>query len=470
MARGRHAPLRDKTLDVSGTGHQAYIPAVWFVCCYVVLLLCIPTRLIVGPIGAPGTPANLFAIVGLIWWTCALLGGLVMRRGPSPTRVLLGLFVVCVLASYASGHFLGWYQPADIHQRSDRRWAAADVVQVTEILSSAADRGVLYIAGWVGIALVTAEGLRSWRELDRVITFIVGAASFVASLGIIQYFTGRNLAAYLQLPGLTALADFGDALSRSDLNRIVSTSAHPIELGVVMSSVLPLALHRSLHARRWLAWVPTLLIAVASLMSVSRSAVVVAAVAMLILFASWPWRWRLRAVMILPVAAVVGRAVLPGLLGTVRSLFTGLEHDPSIEGRTADYELVWRLIAERPLFGQGMSTFVPTVYRTIDNQGLGMLLELGLVGTAVFVLLVLTGVVGAWRPRRLGMPSERAHLGVAISASLSAIITSYVTFDAWAFRHVAGLSFLLIGLAGAVWHLSHDPGLGSPDGPASDDH
>src|SRR5690606_16736984 len=153
----------------------------------------------------------------------------------------------------------------------------ADLTQVTAIVSSAADRGMLNIAGWVGIALVTAEGIRSWRELDRVVTVIVGAATFVASLGVIQYFTGLNLAAFLNIPGLTALTDFGNALSRSDLNRIVATSAHPIELGVVMSSVLPLALHRSLHAKSRWGWLPTVLIATASLMSVSRSAVVVAA-------------------------------------------------------------------------------------------------------------------------------------------------------------------------------------------------
>lgn len=469
MARGRHSAPAGPRLEVRRSEHKVFIPAAWFVCCYVVLLLCIPTRLVVGAIGAPGTPANLFGIVGLIWWTCALAGGLIIRKGLSPTRVCIGLFVVCVLASYAAGHALGWYQPADIHQSTDRRWTSADVRQVTEILSSASDRGLLYVAGWVGVVLVTADGIRSWRELDRVITVIVGATTFVASLGIVQYFTGQNLAAYLNLPGLTGLIEFGDALSRSDLNRIVSTSAHPIELGVVMSSVLPLALHRSLHAESRLAWVPTVLIATASLMSVSRSAVVVAAVAFLILFVSWPWRWRISALLILPFAAVIGRAVLPGLLGTVQSLFRGIENDPSIAGRTADYELVSRLFAERPLLGQGMSTFVPSVYRTIDNQMLGMLLQLGVFGTVAFLLLVLVSIVVAWKPRMLGMSSERRHLGVAVSASLAAIITSYVTFDAWGFRHVAGLTFLFIGLAGAIWHLSRDPGPDAAVESAADD-
>lgn len=273
---------------------------------------------------------------------------------------------------------------------------------------------------------------------------------------MIQYFTGLNLASYLGVPGLTALSEFGNALSRSDLHRIVSTSAHPIELGVVMSAILPLALHRSLHAAKRSAWIPTLLIGAASLMSVSRSAVVVAAVALVVLFLYWPWRWRLRALVIVPIAAVVGRLVLPGLLGTVRSLFTGLEYDPSIAGRTADYDLAFRLIAERPWLGQGMTTFVPMVYRTLDNQGLGMLLQLGILGTAAFLALVIAGVVQAWTPTRRGGSAEQRHLGVAISASLIGIVTSYLTFDAMGFRQVAGLTFLFVGLAGAVWHLARD--------------
>lgn len=444
--------LQDRAL----LGGREIFPASAFVSVYAIMLLCIPTRLIFAPLGAPGTPANLFAITGLVWWACALCGGLLIRRGLSPTRVCVGLFVSLVLLSYAAGHFYGWYQPADIHQRSDRLWAQADVAQVTAIVSSAADRGLLNLAGWMGIVLITSEGIRSWQDLDRVITWIVRGATFVATLGVVQYFTGLNLAAFLSIPGLTALTDFGNALSRSDLNRIVATSAHPIELGVVMSAILPLALHRSLHAEKRSAWVPTVLIGVASLMSVSRSAIVVAAVALVVLFIAWPWRWRLWALAIAPFAAVAARLALPGLLGTLRSLFTGLEHDPSIAGRTADYDLVFRLVAERPLLGQGMSTFVPMVYRTLDNQALGLLLQIGILGTGAFAALVVAGLIQAWAPARIGGSAEQRHLGVAVSASLIGIVSSYATFDAMGFRQVAGLTFLFIGLAGAVWYLARE--------------
>ena len=456
-----------KSLITSGPRHRGlprsrrtstltFIPAWRFVAIYAVLLLCVPSRLIVGPIGAPGTPANLLAIAGLLWWCCAVVGGLNHRHGLTPVRIAVGLLTAAVLASYVAGQFAGWYQPADIHQRSDRLWRALTPDEVAETVGSAADRGLLALAGWIGVVLIASEGTRSWRELERVITWIVGAATFVASLGIMQYFTGVNLAGYLQVPGLTPLSSFGAALSRSDLNRVVSTSAHPIELGVIMAAILPLALHRSLHSTRRIAWIPTLLIGLTALMSVSRSAIVVALAGLIVLFIGWPNRWRMVALMATPIAAIIGPVALPGLLGTIRSLFTNLGSDPSVTGRTDDYSLVFRLVDERPLFGQGLFTFIPMVYRTIDNQVLILLLEIGVVGAIAFAVAISVGVFSAWAPRRLGGTQQQRHLGLAVAASLIGIVTSYFTFDALGFRQVAGLTFLLTGLGGAVWYLTRD--------------
>lgn len=433
------------------------LPAWGFAALYAIALLCIPTRLIVGPIGAPGTPANLFAMAGLLWWLCAVLGGLGQVRGLTPMRLAFGAFTVLVLLSYASGHLLGWAQPADIHQRSDRLWQEANVAEVTQTLASAADRGLLAFAGWAGILLLTSEGVRTWLDLDRLVTWVVRAGTVVALMGILQYFTRVNVAAWVQIPGLTGLRDFGNALSRSELNRVVATSAHPIELGVALASLLPFALHRSIHSKRLLTWVPTMVIGAAALMSVSRSAIVVGGVAFIVMFLGWPWRWRAAALLALPVLAVAGRAVLPGLLGTIRSLFTGLSGDPSIQGRTDDYPLVMAMVEQHPLFGQGLFTWVPMVFRTIDNQVLVLLLEVGILGTVAFGFLVVAGLWCAWAPIRRRCTPEQKHLGLAASAALLGIVSSYATFDSLGFRQVAGLTFLHLGICGAVWWLSTHP-------------
>lgn len=451
VERRRSSPVSDFATPETG----GFFPAWMFVALFALLLLVIPTRLVVGPIGAPGAPANLLALGGLLWWTAATLGGQLRRFDLSPLRLGVGLLVGVTLLSYAFGHVQGWYQPADVRPRyGARNWRLADVAEMTDVASSASDRGLLALAGWIGITLVTAEGIRTWREMHRVLAWVVGAATVVAAIGVVQYFTGFNAATLIDLPGLSASAEFGRGIARSDLVRVVSTSTHPIELGVVMACLLPIALHVGLYTKRLIGWLPTLMIGLATLMTVSRSGIVVAAVALVVLFLGWPARWRVMALLALPVMGLVGPVALPGLLGTIRSLFTNLGDDPSITGRTDDYELVFRLIGEHPLFGLGLFTFVPMVYRTIDNQALVLLLEIGVVGTVAFVALILVGVAHGVSVHRRGRDDQERHAGLAVTASLAGIVTSYITFDALGFRQVAGLTFLFLGLAGALWGLT----------------
>lgn len=449
--RGRVGALLERMVR-----RGSHLPAILVPMAYVTLLLLLPSRLVVPQIGAPGTPANLVAITGLVVWVCLTVGGLNGRKGWTPTRATVALFTLAVLASLLSGNQYGWYQPADIHQRSDRLWRSVPLDQLSVALDSAGARGLLALAGWMGVLLLTAEAVRSWRDLERVVGWVVGCATVVAVLGVYQYFTGDNVAAWYRIPGLSTILE-QNTFTRSVVNRVVVTAGHPIELGVVMSALLPLALHRALHRRTVMGWAQSAMIGVVALMSVSRSAVVVMAVALLVLFLGWPPRRRLAALVILPVAAVVARAALPGLLGTIQSLFTNLADDPSVAGRTADYDIVARAVSERPLFGQGLFTWVPFYFRTIDNQALMFLLELGIVGTAAFGLLVATHLALALVARSRLADDRARDLALAVAAGLFGILASYVTFDALSFRLVAGITFLLAGLAGGVWHVTRDP-------------
>jgi O-antigen ligase len=374
------------------------------------------------------------------------------RHGVTPMRVALGLFGLTVGVSYIAGHLGGWFQPADVHQRTDRLWRWVPMDQLNEAIISAADRGLLALAGAAGILLLTAEGMRSWRDLELLTTWVVRFAGIVAGLGVLQYFTGLNVAAYLRIPGLSPLTELM-TFSRSDLNRVISTAGHPIELGVIMAGLLPIALHHSIFTRKITAWIPTMLIGMVVLMSVSRSAILVAVGAMLIMLLGWPNRWRLRFLFVLPFALVAARAVFPGLLGTIRALFTHLDDDPSIDGRTADYAVVFRAFLDNPLFGQGYFTWVPMYFRTLDNQFLVLLLELGAVGALIFVGLIATGVYSGFSSRK-HTTERNGNLGLSAAAGVVGIAVSFVTFDTLAFRQATGVTFLLLGMAGAAWILA----------------
>jgi O-antigen ligase len=431
------------------------LPAVAFVVIYCFLLLCVPSKLIVGPLGAPGTPANLWGLAALLWWLCATVGGLNTARRLSPVRVAAGVLAVSVFASYASATAHGWYAPPDVRQITDELWTLVPVT-VTELNSmmiSAADRGLLAFAGWVGIALLTADGLRSWRDLDLVVTWVSWLAAFVATLGIIQFATGLDIASFFNIPGLVANAEFGTVDTRSDLHRVASTANHPIEFGVVMAAVFPLALHRAIYSSsRWM-WVPAVLIGVAIPMSVSRSAIITLGVAGFLLFIGWPNRRRMLALIIAPLAVVAMRLMAPGLVGTIISLFKNFFVDPSVTGRTDDYGVILALYAEQPWLGRGLFTFLPRYYRILDNQALMLLLELGLVGLIATSIFFMFGYLSARDARRWALTDEHRHLALTVSACIPAIVISYATFDAWAYPMAAGLSFWLVGLAGAAWRM-----------------
>jgi O-antigen ligase len=452
----RGTPQRVRTLR---------LPAVVFVVGYCVLLLCVPSQLIVRQLGAPGTPANLWGVAGLLWWACATIGGLNPVRGITPLRVTAGLLTVAVLASYAAAMTTGWYAPPGVHQATDdiNSLIVPNISTVTAAMISAANRGLISFACWMGIVMLTGEGLRSWRDMEVLVTWLCWLAAFVAALGFVQYFWSIDIAGYFRIPGLVANSQFGEVDSRSVLNRVSSTAVHPIEYGVALGVILPLSLHRTIE--RWgkpRALVPTLLIGIGMLLSVSRSAVLVAGIALVILLIGWPPVWRKRALLLLPVALVPTRLAFPGLLGTLYSLFYDLNGDPSVKGRTQDYGVVFHLYAQAPVFGRGLFTFIPAYYRILDNQILDSLLELGAVGLASLLLFFVTAWLCARSAHRFALDATNRHFGLCISASIGGLVLSYFTFDAWSFPMVAGLTFLLAGIAHAAWRLTDDETGGRP--------
>lgn len=432
-------------------------PACGFVVLYAALLLCVPSQLIFRPLGAPGTPANMLGLLALTWWVAATIGGLNPVKRFTPTRIVVALLTCAVLASYASVMLSGWYAPPDVRQETDEFWTLVQpsVAEITDVMISSADRGLLSFAGWMGVVLLTAEGLRSWRDVELVVDWLVWLGAFVGSIGIFQFATGVNIAAFFDIPGLSANSDFGAVASRSVLNRVSATAVHPIEYGVVLAGLLPLAAHRMI--RRWgrpWALVPTLLIFVGCFMSVSRSAVIVVGVAFVVLLVAWPRAWRIKALLLLPVTVVGLRVAVPGLVGTLIALFTNLFNDPSISGRTSDYGVVFGVIGDNPLLGRGLFTFVPRYYRIVDNQYLVFGVELGIIGLLAVSAFFVTSFVQSFSAHRRASDLLARDLCLAVSASVAGVAVSFVTFDALGFPMAAGIMMLLVGMAGACWRLA----------------
>ena len=342
---------------------------------YLVVLFLVPAALVVGPLNAStGTPANLLALAGLLWWACArLVPSFRVARGWNPIRFVLLVFVASALLAYVSGAM---------------RPLARDELH-------AADDGLVHVAAWAGVALVTMDMLVSRRSVERLLRRLVVLCGILAGLGVVQFFTGIDIAGVFRIPGLHDNGVIGAISERSIFRRVAGTASHPIEFGVVLAMVFPLALHFAFIAgsvvRRRLTWLVVILIAMGIPMSLSRSAIVGVAAALLLVVPTWSRRRQLQALVVVPLFAMAMRLVVPGLLGTIKSLFTNLSNDPSIQGRTDDYAVVGQFISQSPWVGRGFGTFLPSKYVTLDNQYLGSLVEVGIVGFVALLLLVVVG-------------------------------------------------------------------------------
>ena len=402
---------------------------------YVVLVFGLPTRLIVGPLGAQGTPAVILGILGLFWWICGRVApSLGLAEGRQPIRIGVFLFSIAVLLSYGLGH----RYPLD----------------VAELTS--ADRGLLLLASCAGIALLASDGITSRERLDAVLRALVWMATFCATLGIIAFVTHVDLASDIRVPGLVPNTTLSADGGRSGFVRVAGTTGHPIEFGVVLSMVLPIALHYTFadrHRKLSRRWLPVLLLVFAIPMSVSRSGVLGVAIGCLVVFVSWPRRRKLRTLCLVAVYAVVMRVLIPGLLGTIKSGFLNASSDDSIKGRTEDYKVVGQFISAHPWFGRGFFTFLPSKFFILDNAYLGLLIEIGVVGLVLFLALLVTGFGCAHGARRRSSDEVSRSLAQALVASMAVILVTFLTFDAMGYSTTAGVTFLLLGCCGALWRL-----------------
>lgn len=412
------------------------------------LLLLVPARLVVGPIGGAGRPAVLLGLALLAWWGVSRVVPYLVTRGRNPMRLALMVFGAAFVVIYGLDNGRG----------------------LPSIEARAADRQLLIILSLVGAALITADGVARRDRLDTLLKRFTVVAAIVALIGVIQFVFGIDLAAQVRLPGLRINDPFNAFKERGDVGfrRVNGTAGHSIEFGVVMAVLLPVALHYALHSgsrrERFWRWVVVTLIGVGVPFSVSRSGIIALAVIAVVLGIAWAPEVKLKATAVATMAVGVFSVVVPGLLGTIRSSFVNFDDDPSVEGRTSDYTIAFSYINDRPWIGRGPGTFMPSRYIVLDNEVLYTLVTTGYIGLGFLVMLVWAGVHVARKITRYGRDDTTRHLAQALMASVVASAVVMVTFDALSFAQYGGVLFFALGALGALWRLDRlgDQGTNPP--------
>jgi hypothetical protein len=410
---------------------------------YIALLLVLPSRLVLPGLGAAGTPADVWGLLLLLLWCLSrLLPGRHPRGGPA--RIALVLFFVTGLTSYAAG----WVRGLPIYE------------------AHGADRYLIGLLSALGVGLTALDAPATRRQLDRILVAACWFGGFMSSVGIGQYLTHKDLSAYIKPPGLIynfQLIGIGQRSNSASLDRVAGTAQHFIEFGSVIALLLPIALHYALHAppgrTRKLRWALVLVLAVGAPLSIARSATLGLLIGAVMLLSIW----RGKAVVVGIVAGIIGligmRVAFPGLLGTIKGLFTYWNQDSSISARTSDYATVSQYFAERPWFGRGAGTFLPGWYIVLDNEYLGTLVAGGLVTLVGVIALFTSPFLIGRHLRRHGTDAETRHLGQALAAAGLISVVLSGTFDSLSFPTFAGLVIVVVGGTGALWRLNLREGL-----------
>lgn len=385
-----------------------------------------------------GRPVTVMGLMVTAGWALSKLHPRLVIRGPQPLRWAAAVFLSAMLFSYASGFIRG----------------------LPAIEARAADRTMLLYIVYIGIALFCADGLANRTRLDELLRILVAFGTAMALIGHINFAFGVDLVSYMQLPGLIDHAEEIETRDRGiGFYQVASTAAHYIEFSTVMVLLLPFAIHATRFSRsslaRQLAFMAAILIAAAVPVTLARTGFAGMALVTAVLFFFWDWRTRFNILVVAAGLTAMLMIIRPGLIGTLRSLFVSAGDDPSVQGRTEDYGPAFEYVAQHPWFGRGIGTFIPTLYRFIDNDWLIHLITVGWVGAIAYAAWHLTAITLAAVAYHRSERSEDRHLcACLIAAQIAAMVMAFF-FDAMSFSTHTTVLAILTGATAAMWRFTH---------------
>ena len=395
----------------------------------IIALLCLRQDNVVPSTGLGLSPAYLLALIAGICW---LLGkGLRLTgigTGALPVRFAVGGVLLTEVIGY-----LVLLEHQDLGPPPD-----TSPLLVPAILA--------------GLAVFVMDTVHTAEELARLVRWLVIAGAIGAGVAVLGVLGHVDLGA-ITPPGLKPTPELVQPIPRDGITRAQGTAAHPLELAAVMTVLCPLAVHCLFAARtrgsRWWPWLVALgLIVGAGALSISRSFFVGLAVEFVILALYWPLR-RTAIVVGSALACVVVLLIAKGgVIGLFVKLFTQGTGDDSLLHRTLARQVAYQLIDAHPLFGMGLGSYDTTRYPILDNQYLGLLVELGIVGLLAFLCYLGTAAYAAF-----ARSSRERDLGAALGAAILAYAVINLILDTAGFLQISALAAILVGLTGALHRL-----------------
>jgi O-antigen ligase len=311
---------------------------------------------------------------------------------------------------------------------------------------------------------VVASSIRP-SELPKFVVLMVVLAT-LASLGTIwEYRTDYNVFydwAKKLFSGFASV-DHVPIPSGDSRDETFGPSQHGLAITMMLTFVLPFGvlgiLAARTRARKVLYAVAVALIFTAAISTQRKTSVIAPAAALVVLCAYRPAQM-LRLAPLGAVMLVAIHLMAPAALGGVASQLTGgfFESGTTI-GRTSDYEAIAPDIATHPLLGRGYGTIDPArsdTYRILDNQYLSHLLQIGFLGMAAYVAVILAAMALAHGVIRRGRDPQQQRLALAAMAGFGAFGIANALFDLISFGQVTYLFCFIAGLC-SVAAMNREP-------------
>jgi hypothetical protein len=339
--------------------------------------------------------------------------------------------------------------------------AVASVALNAEVLAnlrelSVATKTVLELALYALLFVVVASVVRP-SEVPGFVTLLLALATICALATIFEYrfesnpfydWTSSIFGTSVLVPDDLHLIDY------SGRKTVYGPMGHPLELALTLGLALPFALVRLLDASERAARIGYGLLAGAILAGIfsteRKTGMIGAGVAIVVLVAYR--RPPLRQLVAMGIGLLLMLHLLaPGAAGSLKQQFQPdrVTATNSTQHRENDYTAVLPDILTHPALGRGFGSYDSLKYRVIDNEYLSLLIAVGAVGTAAYLLMMFLGGAAAHRVARR-RDDPLAPMAQAAVGAIASFAVASVLFDVLAFAHVSYVFFFVLGLVAVL--------------------
>ena len=410
----------------------------WLLAVFLVVVWLLPSDAMDVPVPLPlDAHPDRFLLLALVVATAASILARGTYRAGSPARTV-SLAILAVLATGLLSLAVNAHRLVSLGELHQGR---KQLVVLVSILA---------------LFFVVATAIRP-AELPAFGRLIVVLATLTALGTIWEYRTGYNVFYDLAAKAFGHVMTvrprpFSTGDSRAET---VGPTQHGLAVTTMLTIAMPFAILGALAARqrasRALHALAAMLMFAAAVATQRKTSIVAPATCVLVLAAYRP-REIVRLAPLGAVLLVLIHVMAPSALGGIVGQFTGgaLADSGSTIHRTTAYDAVRPDIATYPLLGRGYGTIDPTradTYRILDNQYLGVVIQVGFAGLAAYLALVAAAMALAHGVVRRGLDADRRRMGLVALAGLVPFAVANALFDALSFTEVPYLFCIVAGFA-----------------------